>query len=118
MAKEPTISPRCLQEIVTSAQRGSKVGLYAQSLVVAQSYLDDIKAIWDEEQVQKVSRVHGKYAIDFRSGGLITFHSTRSIPRARSYDRLYVPGDVRHDVMLELEPLIATSNERAIVGYL
>jgi hypothetical protein len=118
MAKEPVIGPQCLQEIVTAAQKGSKVGLYAQNLVVAQSYMDDIKAIWDADQVEKVSRVHGKYAIDFRSGGLITFHSTRSIPRARAYDRLYVPGDVRHDVMLELSPLVQTSKEPAIVGYL
>lgn len=118
MANEPTLDPKCLQEIVTAAQNGCKVALFAQNLVVAQSYMDDIKDIWDAEQVEKVSRVHGKYAVDFRSGGLITFHSTRSIPRARSYDWIYVPGDARHDVMLELSPLVQTSQEPAIVGYL
>jgi len=118
MPKELTPGTVCLQEIVSAAQKGSKVGLFAQSLVVAQSYFDDVRAMSDADQVERASRVHGKYAIDFRSGGLITFHSTRSVPRGRSYDRLYVPGDVRHDVMLELEPLIATSKEPAIVGYL
>lgn len=118
MPRELTASSMHLAEVLAFAEGGSRVGLFAQNLVVAQSYMDDIKAIWDEEQVKKVSRVHGKYAIDFQSGGFITFHSTRSIPRARSYDRLYVPGDVRHDVMLELAPLVQTSDAPAIVGYL
>jgi hypothetical protein len=94
------------------------VALFAESLVVAQSYLDDIKGIWDESLVEKVSRVHGKYAIAFRSGGFIDFRSFRAPGRARTYDRVYVPANARHDVMLELATLVDTSKDpAAIVGY-
>ncbi|WP_455833732.1 hypothetical protein [Pseudarthrobacter siccitolerans] len=118
--KPPLLKPSglLLREILGRAENGSRVALFAESLVVAQSYLDDIKAFWDESLVEKVSRVHGKYAITFRSGGFLDFRSFRAPGRARTYDRVYVPANARHDVMLELATIVDGSTDpEAIVSY-
>ncbi|MFM9430047.1 hypothetical protein [Arthrobacter sp. MP_2.3] len=105
------------EALAWAVELGSRVAVFAEGLDRAESYLTDIEGIVDENEVTRIVKVCGAKAIHFRSHGCISFHSTRSIPRGLSYDRLYVPAGVQHDVMERLAPLVATSKDPAIVGY-
>jgi hypothetical protein len=105
------------EEALMFAEQGSKVAVFADTLEVSQGFLPDFESLLDGQGVRKIRRVHGSKAIDFYSGGEIRFYSTRSIPRGKSLDRLYVPAGVGHESMEALAPLVMTSTEPAIVGY-
>jgi hypothetical protein len=113
--------PLPLQEALAFAEEGAKVAIFAENLTLAQGFLGAIEEILDESEVVRISRANGAHAIDFQSGGEIRFYSTRSIPRGKCLDRLYVPtssnDDENDDVMVALAPLVATSKESAIVRY-
>jgi hypothetical protein len=104
-------------EALAFAEQGTKVAIFAETLTLAQGFLGEIEKILDESEVLRISRLNGANAIDFQSGGEIRFYSTRSIPRGKCLDRLYVPASSNDDVMVALAPLVATSQGPAIVGY-
>lgn len=105
------------QEALAFAENGSRVAIFAEDLTLAQGFLGEFEDILDDREVKRISRSNGAHAIDFKSGGEIRFYSTRSIPRGKSLDRLYVPAISSEDVMLNLHPLVATSGDPAIVCY-
>lgn len=111
-------APLPLQEALAFAEAGMKVAVFAENLELAQEYLGKFEDILDHNEVGRIVRTNGQHAITFRSGGLIRFHSTRAIPRGRNFDRLYIPAKAAdRREMEQLEPLVATSDEPAIVGY-
>ncbi len=105
------------EEALAFAEQGSKVAVFAGTLDLAQVFFAGFESILNEDEVKKIIRLNGARAIHFHSGGLIRFHSTRSVPRGYFFDRVYVPAGIQHNVMEQLAPLVVTSREPAIVGY-
>lgn len=106
-------------EALAYAVNGSRVVIFAENLQLAERFLHDIAVIWDEDLVRKVIRTNGKQVIHFGSGGEIRFRSVRSPGRGWSCDRVYLPAKSASDeVMREIAPMVQTSADPAIVGYL
>lgn len=106
-------------EALAYAVNGSRVVIFAENLELAESFMHDIVAIWDEDLVRKVIRTNGKQVIHFGSGGEIRFRSIRSPGRGWSCDRIYLPAkSASEGVMREIAPMVQTSADPAIVGYL
>ncbi|AYN58996.1 hypothetical protein PBI_RYAN_2 [Arthrobacter phage Ryan] len=106
------------QEALAFAEAGCGVAVFAETWELAQNHLRDFEEILDDKQVEKIIRAYGRQVIHFHSGGTLCFYSTRSIPRGRALDRLYVPiASLRPEIMERIAPLVVTSKEPAIVGY-
>jgi hypothetical protein len=69
--------------------------------------------------VAEVRRVNGDESLTFPGGGTMQFRSFRTIARYRGacLDRVYVPIGTNTDVLMELRPTLATSQDGTLTGY-
>jgi hypothetical protein len=99
------------------ASDGSKVGVFARTLIAVQE-IHSAMVDWLEDETETVRRLNGQHEISFPNGGRIRFLSFNQSARGLAFDRVYVPLQTPSDLLAELLPSIATSDDGTVTGYL
>jgi hypothetical protein len=107
-----------VQEALAFAEAGRRVAIVETKAAEAHAWFNEFVEVLDNSQVAKISKTSGRQGIDFRSGGVLRFTSVRSQgSRSALFDRLYVSAAVGEEERLQLPPLVATSEEPAIISF-
>lgn len=104
-------------DALLSASAGSKVGVFGRTLVQVQG-IHSAMVDWLEDESATIRRVNGQHEISFPNGGRIRFLSFNQSARGSSFDRVYVPLQTPSDVLAEILPALATSDDGTVTGYL
>ena len=104
-------------DALLSASAGSQVGVFGRTLIQVQG-IHAAMVDWLEDENATIRPVNGQHEISFPSGSRIRFLSFNQGARGSSFDRVYVPLQTPTDVLAELLPGLATSDDGTVTGYL
>lgn len=107
-------------DALVTAIDGGRVLVMAGSSTAAGAIFRELMRGYPElSDVADVRRASGAESLTFPGGGGIEFRTFRSIARYRGacLDRVYVPIGTGQDVLMELSPTLATSEDGTLTGY-
>lgn len=103
--------------IDAAAGLGRKVLVLTENLRKAQAFARCFEGAAPQGSVSAVSRVAGRASLDFHGGGRIIFLSLRQSARGLSVDRVLVPSDTPPEILANIVPATAASEDGQITGY-
>ena len=107
-------------DALVTAIDGGRVVVFAHSAGASTDIMRGLLREYPElVDVADVRRVSGDESLTFPGGGTIQFRSFRTTARYRGacLDRVYVPIGTSADVLMELSPTLATSQDGTLTGY-
>ena len=106
-------------DALVTAIDGGRVVVFARPVGVTAIMKDLLCEYPELVEVATIRRVNGDQSLTFPGGGRVEF---RDIHRTVEYrgaclDRIYVPIGTSTDVLMEIRPALATSQDGTLTGY-